>query len=308
MNTYRLYELHDEHFEQLVVQICIQVLGTGTFSFAPGKDGGRDGRFTGTAQAYPSVKSPLKGKFVIQAKHTRNGAASCSDRDFTRILKQELPRIAALVKTGELEHYLLFTNRRLTGIKDAQVRQRLLNVPNLKTSDIFGRETITSYLVGNRKIWRELGFDRDETPFRINPTDLVAVIQNFHSTVKASQGIFKSATNFTHVKKQKKNTINKLSEEYYEYIQRESLPHFDRIKRFLEDSRNEPLRAMYHDAADDLKGKIITFRERFSSFDEILTYLYDEILAGGTVGAGQKRLVKIFLHYMYFDCDIGRHA
>src|SRR5579863_10324609 len=142
MNAYRLYELHDEHFEQLVIQICIQVLGTGTFSFAPGKDGGRDGRFTGTAQAYPSVKSPLKGKFVIQAKHTRNGAASCSDRDFTQILKKELPRIAALVKSGELEHYLLFTNRRLTGIKDAQARQRLQKVPDLKSSDIFGRETI----------------------------------------------------------------------------------------------------------------------------------------------------------------------
>lgn len=32
--------------------------------------------------------------------------------------------------------------------------------------------------------------------------------------------ILKSATNFTHVKKQKKNKINKLSAEYYEYMQR----------------------------------------------------------------------------------------
>ena len=65
---------------------------------------------------------------------------------------------------------------------------------------------------------------------------------------------------------------------------------------------------MYHDAADDLKGKIITFRERFSSFDEVLTYLYDEIVNGSAMAPGQKRLVKIFIHYMYFDCDIGRHA
>jgi C-terminal domain 12 of the ABC-three component (ABC-3C) systems len=308
MTAYRLYELHDEHFEQLVIQICIKVLGTGTFSFAPGKDGGRDGRFAGTARAYPSTKSPLSGKFVVQAKHTRNGAASCSDKDFTQILKNEFPRITALVRNGELDHYLLFTNRRLTGVKDAQARERLAKVRDLKTGNIFGTETIVSYLVSNPNIWRDLGFERDEAPFRVNPTDLVMVIQNFHSVIKGSENIFKSATNFTHVQKQKKNRINKLSAEYYEYIQRESLPHFDRIKRFLEDSRNELLRGMYHDAADDLKGKIITFRERFSSFDEILTYLYDEIVAAETVGAGQKRLVKIFLHYMYFDCDIGRHA
>jgi hypothetical protein len=308
MNTYRLYELHDEDFEQLVIQICIKVLGTGVFSFAPGKDGGRDGRFTGTAQAYPSAESPLSGKFVIQAKHTRNGAASCSDKDFTQILKEELTRIKALVKSGDLEHYLLFTNRRLTGVKDAQVRQRLRKVRKLKTGDIFGKETITSHLVSNHKIWRDLGFERDGTPFRVNPTDLVTVIKDFHNAVKGRKNIFKSATNFTHVKKNKKNKINKLSAEYYEYIQSDSLPHFDRIKRFLEDSRNEPLRAMYHDAADDFKAKIITFRGKFSSFDEILTFLYDEILSAGTFQAGQKRLVKIFLHYMYFDCDIGRHA
>ena len=64
---------------------------------------------------------------------------------------------------------------------------------------------------------------------------------------------------------------------------------------------------MYHDAADDLKGKIITYREQFSSFDEVLTHLYDSIVGEGAVAPGQKRLVTVFLHYMYFDCDIGRH-
>jgi hypothetical protein len=308
MTTYRLYELHDEEFEQLVVQICIHVLGTGTFSFAVGKDGGRDGRFTGTAQAYPSRIKPLAGKFVIQAKHTRNGAASCSDRDFTQIVKTEIRRIKALIKSGELEHYLLFTNRRMTGVKDAKVRKLLAAVRNLKSGNVMGRETITSFLVSNHKIWRDLGFNTDESPFRVNPTDLVTVIRSFHSAIVGDQNVFKSATNFVHVKKQKKNRLNKLSDEYYEYIQEMSLPHFDRIKRFLEDSRNEQLRAMYHDAADDLRGKIITFRDRFTSFDEVLTYLYDEIVREGSILTGQKRLVRIFLHYMYFDCDIGRHA
>ena len=49
---------------------------------------------------------------------------------------------------------------------------------------------------------------------------------------------------------------------------------------------------MYHDAADELKGKIITFRERFSSFDEILTYLYDEMVSTTSIVTGQKQLAS----------------
>lgn len=308
VNIYRLYELNDEQFEQLVIQICIQVLGTGTFSFAPGKDGGRDGRFTGTAQSYPSKTAPISGKFVIQAKHTRKASASCSDADFTAIIKEEIRRIKSLIKSSELDHYLLFTNRKMTGLKDAKVRKLLGDVANLKTSDVLGEETIQSHLISRKEIWRDLGFETEGGPFRVNPEDLVTVIHNFRRTTAVKLNGFNSATNFTYVRKETKNRINKLSEDYYKYIQERSLSHFGRIKDFLEDPRNENLKDIYHDAADELKGKIITYRAQFSSFDEVLTYLYDEMVKDSAIKPGQKRLVKIFLHYMYFDCDIGQHA
>jgi hypothetical protein len=43
---YRLYETSNDEFEQLVVQICARWLGPGVTLFAPGKDGGRDGKFS----------------------------------------------------------------------------------------------------------------------------------------------------------------------------------------------------------------------------------------------------------------------
>ena len=43
---YRLYELSNDEFEQLVVQICVRRLGPGGPLFAPGKDHGRDGKFS----------------------------------------------------------------------------------------------------------------------------------------------------------------------------------------------------------------------------------------------------------------------
>jgi hypothetical protein len=38
---YRLYELSNDEFEQLVVQICVRWLRLGVTLFAPGRDGGR---------------------------------------------------------------------------------------------------------------------------------------------------------------------------------------------------------------------------------------------------------------------------
>ncbi|MCP4657140.1 MAG: restriction endonuclease, partial [bacterium] len=70
MRDFLLHTLSSEDFEGLVVQICHRILGTGTFRFSSGPDGGRDGRFEGTASSFPSPAEPWSGGFVIQAKHT----------------------------------------------------------------------------------------------------------------------------------------------------------------------------------------------------------------------------------------------
>ena len=86
---YPLYDLSWQEFENIVISICEEILGTGTIKFADGKDGGRDAKFTGTANNFPSNASPWKGKFIIQAKHTTNMLASCSDSEFNTLLKKE---------------------------------------------------------------------------------------------------------------------------------------------------------------------------------------------------------------------------
>lgn len=119
--NYPLHDLSENEFEQLVVSICEEILGTGTIPFASGKDGGRDGKFIGTAQYFPSSNSPLKGKFIIQAKHTARLDSSCSDSDFKAILNKEFPKIAKLVDSKKLDNYLIFTNRKLTGGKETEL-------------------------------------------------------------------------------------------------------------------------------------------------------------------------------------------
>ena len=115
MPSYPLHDLSDEEFEDLVTRVCRKILGIGTTSFEKGPDGGKDAKFEGTANCFPSETSPLSGKVVIQAKHTSNPTKSCSDNDFhnnkTSVLKIEIPKIKKQVEEESVTHYLLFTNR-----------------------------------------------------------------------------------------------------------------------------------------------------------------------------------------------------
>lgn len=308
MRDYRFYELDDQDFEHLVTQLCLEVLGTGTVAFAPGRDGGRDGRFHGTAQQYPSTASPHIGRFIIQAKHTQRPGASCRDTEFATIIKNELPRIEELVTNGELEYYLLFTNRSLPAGKEKSIIAAIKRIPGVKDAHLIAKETITHYLTRHPKIWTSLGFDRYQTPFRVNPNDLADVIHGFSNVVKDGNNAYHSATNFAYIDKDTKNAVNGLTKPYYDYLQQDSLPHFAKVKAFLEDPRNEGLRALYHDTADDLKAKIVIARQQFAAFDDVLIYACDMIVEGSPSLRGKKRLIRVFLHYMYFDCDIGAHA
>ena len=139
--TFPLHDLGDEEFETLVAAICDKILGTGTIVFAPGRDGGRDATFSGIAQNYPSTSSPLKGQFVIQAKHTRNPAASCSDIEFDTALVGEHPKIKKLYEDGELDHYLLFTNRKKPATKSI-AKEKAIKKLGVKTAQILGLEQI----------------------------------------------------------------------------------------------------------------------------------------------------------------------
>ncbi len=86
---YPLYDLHWQEFENVVISICEEILGIGTINFTDGKDGGRDAKFTGTANHFPSDTTPWRGKFIIQAKHTTNMVASCSDSEFNTTSKKK---------------------------------------------------------------------------------------------------------------------------------------------------------------------------------------------------------------------------
>lgn len=311
-----LYQLTPTEFEKLVVSICKSWFGEGTTGFADGPDGGRDAKFNGKAQKYPSTSGPWDGQVVIQAKHTAKPDASCSDADFKKYFfpkkdgtlpdGSEVPKIIKLIEEDILNFYIVFTNRKLTANKEKVLVKELKKL-GITDVAIIGLEALNQYLQENPVVARNLPSNVYYKPFDFSPDEMVEVITEVHSAINTEESEFKSEIDFTVVnKKRVKNKINKMSDSYYQTVVVNGyMALFPRLKSFLENERNRDYRDTYHDIANELRQKIILFRDEFDAFEEILVYLYDEINLRSPDLKGKRRYVTFLLCYMYFDCDIG---
>ncbi len=72
------------------------------------------------------------------------------------------------------------------------------------------------------------------------------------------------------------------------------MPHFSRIEDFLKNPRNGEYAALYHDAADELKQKILANRAKFGVFKKLLCVLFDLALLKVYENAS-------FFHFVYHD-------
>jgi len=302
----RLHELNDAEFERLIVRICVRWLGEGVTPFAAGRDGGRDGKFYGTANSFPSAAQPLSGYCVLQAKHVAAPNKSCSEKEFESLLKKEYPKIKRLIKEGLCDHYIVFTNRKYTGGADEKLIKELLSL-GLKSAHIIGVERLHLALDDYSDIRDTLPNRFDSSPFRFDPDDLVDVIGAFSAFAQDEIAtVFQSAYDFEALKIHEKNKINGVTAEYFEnVIVASSMPHFNNVELFLHSPRNLEYASLYHDSADELKQKIIVARSRFGSFDDVFLFMYEQIQARKTKLKGKRRLISILMHYMYCNCDIG---
>ena len=242
----------------------------------------------------------------MQAKHTQNPAASCADTEFGKVLTGEHPKITELINQGELEHYLVFTNRKKPA-GDGLRKEKALKALGLISAHLFGNEQLRVWLTLHPNIWSKLGFDRFELPLRIQTDDLTAVVTAFHAALDGNP-LDDQNEDFTYVPKPKKNKINKLSDAYWEEIRTRSLPYFKTIEDFLSNPRNIDFKDMYEDTADEIRRKLITATPPFESFDEALTFIIDQVTTNNSELKRRRRFATVFLHYMYYTCDIGQHA
>ncbi len=310
---YRLENLSEDDFEKLVAMLCQKKLGMGTVSFSKGKDGGRDGRFEGKANSYPSMAEPWYGKFIIQAKHTTDYQASCSDNPFfgnkTSLINGEIEKTKELKANGEVDNYLVFTNRKETANREDAITH-IKRETGLRNVEIIGKETIHNWLMQHDDIAKTFKIGKYALPLTLTEFDIKEVIIAFGKQTSVLRTI-KAITDediIRTIPKEEKNKVNNLSLEYYEnQIRRKSQLYFEDIDRFLSDFNNQEYAVSYYNFADELSHKIAIKRDTFDKFEEIFMYLYDLIFEANKIDLGKdRRFIWIFLHHLYFNCQIGR--
>jgi len=303
---YNLYKLSDEEFEDLVVHICRDWLGEGISKFSTGADGGRDATFEGTANKFPSETEPIKGKFVVQAKASKPPTAACTYSTFRKVVEDEIPRIKNLKAGGELDCYLLMTNRKKSADAEKKVVAYIKREVEVENVWLRGREDIDSYLETHPKLVQALKLDRLRSPLRIHPNELAQLIEGFSCNTGVFEEAIDSMYNFSEYQGiDEKNRVNGLSASYFNYIKKKSEPYFAEIKVFLENPRNGELCRAYHNTADEFQAKIIIHRAKFEVFDEVFEHLYDLVVEQCPKLGHLSQLISVFLHYMYCGCDIG---
>lgn len=310
---YRLELQNPSDFEKMVNTICQKILGMGVVTFADGKDGGRDGKFTGTANKFPSEKVQWSGKFIIQAKHTVDYSASCSDDAFEALIDLEIKKIKKLKASGDINNYLLFTNRKYSGIVGERLCKKIVTETGIDNSVIIGKEHINNhYLNPNKEIIKQYGLDKHHIPFDFSDEDIKELILEFKTQLPKIEEDLKSKVeeikyNFDRIKIEEKNKLNRLGEIYFiNEIQSRSLVDFDKIHSFLNNPINEELKEIYFDVAAELSQIITLKREDFDLFEEIFVHIYQLICDGSIILKSGKRHVTTLLHFMYFECLIGR--
>jgi hypothetical protein len=307
-------DLSEDQFETLVVLLCQRLLGMSVQGFAKGADGGRDARFNGTAELLPSKSAPWVGTTVVQAKHTNGFNRSFSERDFysdsasTTVLGHEIPRIKKLRDAKELDHYMLFANRKLPGNAEADIRRYLASSTGVPEASIYlcGSQQLELWMKSFPEVARIANLDPVDSPLIVSPDDLAEVVQalarQFDVLGTVADDPPALRTTF-----EQKNVANNMTAEYAKDQRTRYLKDAAKIREFLASPENMTLLQLYEHAVDEFQAKILSKRKDYQTFDEVMQYLLDLLFSRDAVlnQREHKRLTRAMLFYMYWNCDIG---
>jgi hypothetical protein len=307
-------DLSDDQFEKLVVFLCQRLLGISVQGIAKGPDGGRDAKFVGTADLHPSTVAPWVGITIIQAKHTNGYNRSFSEPDFfsvtakNTVIDKEIPRIKKLFVAKQLDHYMLFSNRRLAGNAETEIRDYIASESGIPSSSLYlcGIEQLEIWLKRFPQVAKDVDLDPVDSPLIISPDDLAEVVQALARQINSVQVLLDDPPT-SRVTYEKKNILNNMSVEYAKAQRIKYLKETGQIRTFLAAPENVEILHLYESVVDEFQLKIIAKRKHYQTFDEVMEYLVDLLYSRDPVLRQHfhKRLTRAMLFYMYWNCDIG---
>ena len=312
---YAYEDLSDGQFENLIVFLCQRLLGISVQGFAEGPDGGRDAKFVGTAELHPSKAAPWVGTTIIQAKHTNGYNRHFSESDFysatakNTVLGEEIPRIKNLRRRKQLDHYMLFANRRLAGNAESEIRSYIAKQCGIPVESIYlcGLEQLETWLKTFPDVPNLANLDPVDSPLIVSPDDLAEVVQALARQRDVVSAVLDDPPT-PRVSYEQKNALNNMSSDYAKAQRRKYLKETNYIRAFLAAPENLELQRMYESVVDEFQLKIIAKRRDYQAFDNVMEYLVDLLFNRDPIlrQHAHKRLTRAVLFYMYWNCDIGK--
>jgi hypothetical protein len=306
---YPYEDLDDRQFERLVVQCMRKLFGPGVQAFAPGRDGGRDALFAGTAERFPSRSAPWQGTTVGQAKHTLGTNRHFSDPSFggsadSSVISQELPRIKNLVESDALTNYILFSNRRLGGVFGPELTARIAEEAGIPKDQVYlaGTEYLDDLLREFPEVVELAKLDPIDGPLLVSSAELAELILAIGDELGPPASF---AEPVDRVSFEAKNAINSMTPEFADELSRRYLGRTKQIEEFLSDPGNSEHLERYEAAVEDFQLKIVAKRKDHQTFDEVFNHLVEVLVSRDGVLARKPSLVRAMLFYMYWHCDIG---
>lgn len=313
--AYAYEDLSEAQFEALVVQAAKLNLGKGVEGFAAGVDGGRDARFEGLADGFPSRARPWEKITIIQAKHT-NSYGYFSDRDFsgesaTAVLTLELPRAKRLHEAGKLENYLLYSNRYLTANANENLLERISSGIGIAREKVHlcGVEALDEAFRNEPRLAQLAGINPVDGPLIVSSRDLAEVVEAVAAAINlSSKEAGSSSRPQERTSLAEKNVLNVMTDHTSKRLMRNYGHLLRQIKTFLANPGNAEIRAIYDDCAEDFHFKITAHREEHQTFDKVFSYLVDLLVARDPLLGRNRSLTRGVVFYMYWNCDIGEVA
>jgi len=309
---YSYEDLSPEQFEHLVVILCQRLLGIAVQGFSKGPDGGRDAKFVGVAECFPSKAAPWHGTIIIQSKHTNGYNRNFSETDFysktssSSIIAKEIERIKLLWESRNLDHYMLFSNRRLAGNAETEIKDHISKETKVPVESIYlcSVEQLELFLKRFPDVPRTAGIDPVDAPLIVSPDDLAEVVQALalhQATIKA---VFENPPT-PRISYEKKNDLNNMTIDYAKEQRKRYLKETGQIKMFLAAPENQELLNQYESVIEEFQLKITAKRKDYQTFDEVTEYIVTLLFNRDAILRQYKSLTRAMLFYMYWNCDIG---
>jgi hypothetical protein len=201
---------------------------------------------------------------------------------------------------------MIVSNRRLTGGTESRLRTAIAEgcgIPEACVA-ILGTQDLDVLLRLYPDAAEQADVDPIDYPLIVSPEDLADVVEALAGSIDGAITALESLP-VDRVSYDAKNSANDMSPAYAKRLRDNYLKDCRTVKDFLASPENARLLELYETAAEDFELKIIAKRKNHQSFDEVMNRLFDLLFGRDPVLRKEKRLTRLIVFYMYWNCDIG---